>query len=56
MSKQRKYKWQVVNVNGYVTAKYGRYMFKCCSPKIAPSDWVYIKEINMCISNRCRNI
>lgn len=53
---KRQWKWQIVSVNGNKCAKYGRYMFKCCERSIAPSDWVYIKEINMCVSSRCRNI
>lgn len=50
----RQMKWRLVEVNGYVYAKYGRYTFKCCDKKIAPSDWVYIKEIGKSVCYKCK--
>lgn len=50
---RRAVKWELVTHNGREYAKYGSHLFKCCIKSIAPSDWVYIKDIHRCVSYKC---
>ena len=53
---RRQLKWRLITINGRVYAKYGHYTFKCCDRKIAPSDWIYVKDINMSVCSRCTQV